>query len=552
MDAKPTTAEPLLATDSPADTNPWGSRNLQRIAWGLIALGVAIRVFRFALRFPLWGDEAFVAANFIDRGFLDLLRPLDYHQVCPLGFLWVEWLSVRCFGFNEYALRLPCLVAGVLGLALFVPMARTMLRGLPLVLAIGILSVGYYPVRHSAEVKPYASDLLITVLLLWPALLAWRRPLESRWWWCLAGLSPLALAGSHPAAFVAGGISIASFARVFHSRQPRLWIAFAACNAVLLAAFVLLYKVFTAEQYATQIAAGGMAEIWKDAFPPWREPLRLAAWLVDTHTGHMFAYPLGGKRGGSIATTLACLAGLAWLWRRARTDLAALWLAPFALALLAAAMHRYPYGGSQRTMQYTAPIICLMAGLGAAVLLERVKRDATRRHLTAAAICGLAVLGFVSAVRDVARPYKTRYDLASRTIVRQLIATTPPETQLVCVYRDLGRDLAPGCFEWEHSARYQCNLAIYGPARSRPAPAKPFTLENAPLRCVVYSVPHFQVEPARREVWLDEMERDHRLVGHGKLDVHADSPTHHEWYEIYAFQPRGYSRTAAQPASETR
>src|SRR3972149_1152583 len=71
-----------------------------RWTWVLVAIGIVARVVRYALRFPIWGDEAFVAVNFIDRGFLDLVRPLDYHQVCPLGFLWLELAAVRLGGFN--------------------------------------------------------------------------------------------------------------------------------------------------------------------------------------------------------------------------------------------------------------------------------------------------------------------------------------------------------------------------------------------------------------------------------------------------------------------
>ena len=43
-----------------------------RLIWGFLILGVVARAVRFLLRFPLWEDECFLAANFIDR---DLFRP---------------------------------------------------------------------------------------------------------------------------------------------------------------------------------------------------------------------------------------------------------------------------------------------------------------------------------------------------------------------------------------------------------------------------------------------------------------------------------------------
>ena len=88
----------------------------------------------------------------------------------------------------------------------------------------------------------------------------------------------------------------------------------------------------------------------------------------------MFAYPAGGDIGASSVTTgLVMVAIVAYVRRGSKTVLALL-LAPFALGLIAAFLGRYPYGGSARTMQYVAPAIIVMAGLGAAVLLARLPR----------------------------------------------------------------------------------------------------------------------------------------------------------------------------------
>ncbi len=71
----------------------------KRWIWTFLALGVLARLIRFALRFPLWPDEAFLSASFLNRGYLDMLRPLEYHQVCPLLFLWGELTVVKLLAF---------------------------------------------------------------------------------------------------------------------------------------------------------------------------------------------------------------------------------------------------------------------------------------------------------------------------------------------------------------------------------------------------------------------------------------------------------------------
>ena len=123
------------------------ARLLARLTWGFIGLGVVIRVVRYLMDFPIWGDEAFLAASFIDRGYLDLMRPLDFGQVSPLFFLWIEHTAVLLFGFSEWSLRLFPTVAGIASLFLFRHMAGRVLGGFPKLLAVAILSVGLEPIR---------------------------------------------------------------------------------------------------------------------------------------------------------------------------------------------------------------------------------------------------------------------------------------------------------------------------------------------------------------------------------------------------------------------
>src|SRR5262245_22469922 len=86
------------------------------VAWataGFVALGLWLRAARYLLNFPLWCDETMLAANFLDRGYADLLRPLDYRQIGPLLFLAAELTSVRLLGFSEWSLRLVPALCGL-------------------------------------------------------------------------------------------------------------------------------------------------------------------------------------------------------------------------------------------------------------------------------------------------------------------------------------------------------------------------------------------------------------------------------------------------------
>ena len=91
----------------------WDERRASRWVGAFVVLGIALRLLRLGLNYPLWRDEAYLAWNVLDRDFLGLTRPMDYQQVCPLLFLWVEKAVIRVLGFNEWTLRLIPTVASV-------------------------------------------------------------------------------------------------------------------------------------------------------------------------------------------------------------------------------------------------------------------------------------------------------------------------------------------------------------------------------------------------------------------------------------------------------
>src|SRR5437870_434165 len=152
-------------------------------AWAvtLVALGVLWRTVRYLGQFPLWGDEAFVCLNFLDRGYRELIQPLRFDQVAPLLFLWAEATVYRLLGSAEWALRLLPFLAGLGSVALFWRLAWSSLSARAALLATGILAISYYPVRHSCEAKPYAFDLLMALVLLVTAQRWLREPQRLRW-----------------------------------------------------------------------------------------------------------------------------------------------------------------------------------------------------------------------------------------------------------------------------------------------------------------------------------------------------------------------------------
>jgi hypothetical protein len=388
-----------------------------------VILGLAWRTVRYALAFPLWGDEAFVAVTVLERDFAGLSRPPEFYQIVPPGFLWTEWLIVRWLGPGEWALRLVPYLAGVASLLLFWRFCRGVATRRTTLLAVAVLAASSYPVRHAAEVKPYAVDLLVSLILTSLGWATYRRPGSVRRWMALIAMAIVGVWCSYPAVFPAGGVAMLLGARAVRQGPRRAAVLWLAYGALLAASWTVMYVHFAGPQART---AAFLTELktWRDAFPPVSQPWRLPGWLIEVHTGMMLAYPQGGHHFGSTLTTLLVIAGCVRMARRrARRPLLLLLLGPLALALVAAALRRYPYGTSTRIMLYMAPAFCLLAAEGIMAVL-RLRHRARRGPIAIAGL--LALVPLAGMARDAAWPYMGYDNVVHRRLAHQMTSLLEP------------------------------------------------------------------------------------------------------------------------------
>ena len=510
---------------------------MERALWMFVALGLVLRAARYAQNLPLWSDECFLAVNFIQRGFVDLLQPLDNGQICPLLFLWVERAAVMLLGFSEFSLRLFPLVCGLAGMFVFERLARMMLRGVPLLLAVGIFAVSVHPIRHAAEAKPYASDLFVS-LLLTTAAAAWLRERDrSRWLWVLLALSPPCLGLSNPAVFVAGGLLIGLAWPVWRSERWADRLALACCAIMLGGLFLTFHIGFGGIQSAG--AMDGLQRYWSSDFPPLEDPLKLPGWLLAACSGSMLAHPGGGDEGASAATLLAVVVGVVVLIRGGRGPLVACLLAPLGLNLIAATLQRYPFGGEARLAQYAAPAICLLAGAGAAAVLGLVRSEGRRRRALVGMLGALVGCGVVPQIVSWRTPYRMVHDQEARAFARRFWPELERGAEVACAHLDFHIDGSGG---WQgRRAWHLCNEAIYSPQRrAHGGPRFDLVSADRPLRCVV-----FDEDPNGPIVsgWLARMRTDYQLRSVETITIPAtvgpDDAKRAENARIYEFIPAG-------------
>ncbi|MGA2031560.1 MAG: glycosyltransferase family 39 protein [Thermoguttaceae bacterium] len=555
----------------PAGADPLSPQRQAQWIWALLLIGLAARTVRYLLQFPLWEDEAMLAANYLDRGYRQLLDPLTYHQVAPPLFLWAQLTVVKLLGFSECTLRLIPFLCGLGSLCLFRHLAGRLLRGTPLLLAVGMFAVAYPAIRYSAEAKPYGCDLFLA-LLMWTLLVEWlRRPDTSRWLWVLAALVGPVVGFSYPSVFVAGGISLVVAAVLWRCRDRArcvpAWIVF---NLILVAAFLALLALNRSAVGANQEM---MEETWQETFPPsLMHPWKLLTWLISTHAGGMLAYPVGGPSLGSSLTLVCWAAGIAILARRQRLLLGIL-LTPLGLNFLAAYLHRFPYGGHCRFTLFEAPAVCLLAAVGISgglLWLDKRRAAAVEEPSPSASLSrwlryctplnlvlsGLFMVAGASLLRDLSHPYKSGTTLRAREFARWFWFDLAHDSELVCLETDLKQNLSPGTFQWGWSALYLCNQRIYSPRHARGEPPQLDRVSTDwPLRCVLFRSSTEERDDRPLQQWLATMQTQYLLIARDKYpfpiyDKWEKGPRTVDFIETFKFIPKSPATDAGAMAAK--
>jgi hypothetical protein len=332
----------------------------------LIAAGTVLRVSQYLANRSLRVDEAALAGSILPRSHSELTQSLDYRQVAPVGFLWIEKAVTSVFGESEYAFRLLPLLAGLISLFVFRSLARRVLASGPALLALAMFAFNRWLVFYSSDVKQYSTDVLACTWLLLVSVRSFQDPPNR------ARALGLALAGfaagllSYPALLISGSVLATTLGAGMRRRERGL---------AILSAMSLVWTIGSAASVAWSLRStdpevllylrdywqrhGGMpalAEGWA-TIPRWmaRAVREVGGSLADaTFLPGRLEWALG------IALASATVAGALWLWRSSRVRAAVLTL-PILAAVASAILHRYPFSGRLVLFLYPSFLLLIAA-----------------------------------------------------------------------------------------------------------------------------------------------------------------------------------------------
>ena len=498
--------------------------------WGLVLMlgALAWRAVRYVLVFPMWGDEGMLAVNFHDRTFLGLLDTLDYGQVAPAGFLWLELGASKLFGFTEPALRLVPFLAGAAAVVLFWRLSRKLLDSRSALLSMAVFAASFYPTRYAAEVKPYSLDLLLALAIILAAWALYERPSATGRWAAFAAAAAVSAWLSYPSIFISGGVCLWLLTDRPGDEGHRQWGRVLAVGAVIVTSFLAMYVLVGSGQ-----RAAAPTSYWSAGFPPMTEPWKIPLWALDVHTGMMLAYPNGGHSGGSTVSFLLAVVGGVVLWRTRRPVLLLL-VSPLPLMFLAAALQKYPYGASARVAQHLAPAACLLIGTGIVCVLRKVLGARRTVRAVPVAVLPFIVVVIAGIARDVVRPYHSEADVIAREVISELSLRSGPEDRwLVFASRD-DSGPAPRYSKFVGMGgriHFQILSHAPGPVLWAPDPAVAGDEEGGRTWMIAYGNRVFEPDRAQWDAYVREISAS---VGEAAAVERHDLPDG-EWIEVVEF-----------------
>jgi hypothetical protein len=364
----------------------------------VMGLGLAARVAQFLSDRYLWMDEASLAENIRRRSPLELLGPLSQTQLAPPGFLILEWVARRTFGYHNWSLRLLPLCCGIGALFLFDKLSRHYLKPTAALIALAMFAVSDDLIYYSSELKPYSCDVTVALACSLMGLAMDARPLTIRRALAFGALGAAAVWCSYPALFVLAGIGSALFVSALLARDWRRASALALVGVLWLAGFVGLYRISM-----TQLGhSTAMWSFWAAVFPP--SPTEFVGTLVWALRRflYLFVNPLNfanphDPRLGALPALVLFFLGSVTLARRDVRSFALIAL-PGAFALLASGLRMYPFHG--RLSLFLVPYLLLPIAAGAGWLRER----GARGLLWAFILCALFLLPGLDALYCVFSP----------------------------------------------------------------------------------------------------------------------------------------------------
>lgn len=324
----------------------------------LFFLGIFLRVTEYSVNRSLWLDEAISANKILHTPLSQLTQPFNSSfttmHAYPMGFLVVEKVLVKILGNSEYVLRLFPFICGILSLFLFWAVAKRVLPGNWPLVAMAFFAISRDLIFYSSELKPFASDIMVILLLylMFDHIFDRKLSFNKAVMYGMGG--GMAVLFSFAAPFVLIGVGGCLLIRTIFRRDKELLIPVLAMTLIW-TSFFSAYYFYSLQYFAKDY---NLKEFWHVYFMPVDQGVAASIMWLGAVFKNIFNTIM------QLPTALASLGfivGAIAFMREKRKEIFIL-LAPILLTLLLSAIKLYPFGG--RVIVFFIPALILLIVYG--------------------------------------------------------------------------------------------------------------------------------------------------------------------------------------------
>ncbi len=336
----------------------------------IFLVAVVMRGIHYFGRSSMWLDELASAFNITERSFYQLAtETLDFNQVAPLGFLWLQKLATLIFGVNDHAFRFFPFVLSLFSLFLFLTVARTFLKGITLIGSFALFSLSMAMIFYGGEAKQYSGDVAAALFLVWSSLKLQEGKLSTAMLFLVSIGGFVLIFCSLPAVVIAPTVLLPVLVGLVRKKTdlPSGQFLIVTTSWALSCALLTFYAKFVISSDVQQ----AMSDYWSRGFAPLTGLTDFLLWIPQ-RTMEELSFSLSWFAGDDIpqlryialALMILSIAGIVFIFK-ANTGQAMVLLTPFLIAVLLAIFRLLPFDGRVSIYATWPLIITGMAGITA-------------------------------------------------------------------------------------------------------------------------------------------------------------------------------------------
>lgn len=315
----------------------------------VVAVGIFCRLKGYLENHSLFLDEAALALNIMNKGFLELFLPLDYGQVPPVGFALSAKVVTSCFGFSEYVLRLIPLLSSILAIFVFYFVVKKVFSGfLAQITSLALFSLNFPLAFFAQDFKQYSSDVLCILVAFWVIFSVDLKSLSLKKSLLLSGVLAGLIWCSHAAIFVVAGFGLVFLSKFLIKKEFSVLKNLTATFLLPFVSVVALYLVNLRGWHGDS----RLLEYWQGGFSPFVPEV----FFQNIMTGFVFLNESLPELVLKFYIAILLLWGAILLFRSGKTRFFLL-LSPIILNMIAAELSLFPFKG--RLILYLVPIFII-------------------------------------------------------------------------------------------------------------------------------------------------------------------------------------------------